>query len=302
MSEPAAPPEPSAARTGSTRTGPGRLLIAVYGIFALSASARAVVQIATKFSHAPVAYVLSAFAAAVYILATVTLANGSPAARRIAVVSCSVEFVGVLAVGTWSLADPATFPDATVWSGYGSGYGFVPLVLPVFGLLWLRRWIRRPGNRRAGEAANGGVDPGEGAEDAGTQRTTRNALPRRQRQQHRNAAPTGSPCSLGGGTRRVSDRGRVTRASDGTITNVNSGTVLDSVNCGIFDGTLTDLWTSLGNNCQEWDVTPVGGHYTISNVGNGMVLDALDCETANGTVVRQWAQLDNTCQQWDLAS
>jgi hypothetical protein len=102
------------------------------------------VQIATKFSNAPVAYLLSAFAAVVYILATVTLGIGSPAARRIALLSCSVEFVGVLAVGTWSLADPATFPDATVWSSYGSGYGFVPLVLPVFGLLWLRRWIRCP--------------------------------------------------------------------------------------------------------------------------------------------------------------
>ena len=123
------------------------MLIAVYAIFALSASARAGVQIATKFGHAPVAYLLSAFAAVVYILATVTLAVGSPAARRIAVLSCSVEFVGVLAIGTWSVADPATFPDATVWSGYGSGYGFVPLVLPVLGLLWLRRWTRRPGTR-----------------------------------------------------------------------------------------------------------------------------------------------------------
>ena len=119
------------------------MLIAIYALFALSASARAAVQIATKFSHAPVAYLLSAFAGLVYILATVTLGNGSPTARRIAVVSCSVEFVGVLAVGTWSLVDPATFPDATVWSGYGSGYGFVPLVLPVFGLLWLRYWAKR---------------------------------------------------------------------------------------------------------------------------------------------------------------
>jgi hypothetical protein len=59
--------------------------------------------------------------------------------------SCSVELVGVLAVGTWSIADPASFPDATVWSKYGSGYGFIPLVLPVFGLLWLRHWARRPG-------------------------------------------------------------------------------------------------------------------------------------------------------------
>ena len=144
MSEPQAPPEPVASRPDSTRTGPGRLLIAVYALFALAATARAGVQIATKFHEAPAAYLLSAFAGLVYILATVTLANGGPLARRIAVLSCSVELIGVLAVGTWSLADPATFPDATVWSGYGSGYGFVPLVLPVFGLLWLRRLSRRP--------------------------------------------------------------------------------------------------------------------------------------------------------------
>jgi hypothetical protein len=112
-----------------------------------------VVQIATKFSHAPVAYLLSAFAGLVYIVATVTLTAGSPRARRIAVVSCSVELAGVLVVGTWSLVDRATFPDATVWSGYGSGYGFVPLVLPVFGLLWLRRWSGRAASRRTTEPA-----------------------------------------------------------------------------------------------------------------------------------------------------
>jgi hypothetical protein len=170
MSESMRPPKLAASPPDSTRTGPGRLLVAIYALFALSASARAGVQIATKFSHAPVAYLLSAFAGAVYILATVTLAVGSPTARRIAVVSCSVELAGVLAVGTWSLADPATFPDATVWSSYGSGYGFVPLVLPVFGLLWLRRWNRRPGIRRTtvtstedtSEAAGGGVGHGEG--------------------------------------------------------------------------------------------------------------------------------------------
>jgi hypothetical protein len=143
---PAAPPP------DSTRTGPGRLLVAVYALFALSATARAGVQIGTKFSHAPVAYLLSAFAGAVYILATVTLSVGSPTARRIAVLSCSIELAGVLGVGTWSLADPASFPDATVWSGYGSGYGFVPLVLPVFGLLWLWRWARRA---RTQEATDG---------------------------------------------------------------------------------------------------------------------------------------------------
>jgi len=136
-------PAVAAAPPDTTKSGPGRLLVAVYALFALSATARAAVQIATKFNHAPVAYLLSAFAGAVYILATVTLLVGSRTARRIAFVSCSIELVGVLAVGSWSLIDRASFPDATVWSGYGSGYGFVPLVLPVFGLLWLRRLSRR---------------------------------------------------------------------------------------------------------------------------------------------------------------
>jgi hypothetical protein len=143
------------------------VLVAIYALFALAASARAGVQIGTKFGNAPVAYLLSAFAGVVYILATVTLAIGSPPARRIAIVSCSVELAGVLAIGTWSLADPAMFPDATVWSGYGSGYGFVPLVLPVFGLLWLRRWSRRTITTPAGDAgqaAGGGADHGAGGE------------------------------------------------------------------------------------------------------------------------------------------
>jgi hypothetical protein len=111
----------------------------VYGLFALSASARAGVQIATKFHEAPVAYLLSALAAVIYIVATVALARSD---RRLAITCCSVELVGVLTVGTASLLDRAAFPDATVWSGYGMGYGFVPLVLPVLGLWWLRRTRR----------------------------------------------------------------------------------------------------------------------------------------------------------------
>jgi hypothetical protein len=126
-----------------TSTGPGRLLVLVYGIFALSATARAAVQIATKFAEAPVAYLLSAFAAVVYICATVGLARSGPGARRLAVAAVSVELAGVLVVGTISLAQPDDFPDATVWSGYGQGYGYVPLVLPVLGLLWLRHTRER---------------------------------------------------------------------------------------------------------------------------------------------------------------
>jgi len=120
-------------------SGPGRLLVAVYAVFALAASARAGVQIATKFDEAPLAYLLSAFAAVVYIVATVALARDDATSLRVALVACSVELVGVLVVGTVTVVDPGDFPDDTVWSMYGRGYGFVPLVLPVLGLWWLRR-------------------------------------------------------------------------------------------------------------------------------------------------------------------
>jgi cytochrome bd-type quinol oxidase subunit 2 len=121
-----------------TRSGPGRLLIAVYAIFALAATARSVVQLTTHFSRAPLAYLLSALAGVVYIVATVCLARANRTSRRIATVSILVELVGVLAVGTVSLAVPHLFPDATVWSDYGQGYGYVPAVLPLLGLWWLR--------------------------------------------------------------------------------------------------------------------------------------------------------------------
>lgn len=123
----------------ATRHGPGRVLILVYGIFALAATARAAVQIATRFDEAPVAYLLSALAAGIYCAATFALARATESSRRIASAAIVVELVGVIAVGAFSYAEPADFPDATVWSHFGQGYGYVPLVLPVLGLLWLRR-------------------------------------------------------------------------------------------------------------------------------------------------------------------
>ncbi|REF35356.1 hypothetical protein [Thermasporomyces composti] len=122
-----------------TASGPGRALVAVYAVFALAASARAGVQIATRFAEAPVAYALSAFSAVVYIVATGALARGGPHARRVAWVACGIELVGVLVIGAASLLYPAAFPDETVWSAFGQGYLFIPLVLPVLGLAWLRR-------------------------------------------------------------------------------------------------------------------------------------------------------------------
>ncbi|WP_265523701.1 hypothetical protein [Oerskovia flava] len=122
-----------------TGTGFGRLLVAVYGIFAIAATARASVQLLRDWHEAPLAYGLSAFAAVVYVLATVALARPGPRWRAVAWAAVGVELVGVLAVGAFSLVEPDAFGRATVWSGFGIGYGLVPLVLPVVGLTWLWR-------------------------------------------------------------------------------------------------------------------------------------------------------------------
>lgn len=127
----------------SKTLGPGRLLIAVYGVFALSASARASFQLLTKFDEAPLAYSLSAVSAFVYIIATVALARGSKS-RKLAWLTVGFELVGVITVGALSIVLPELFAHPSVWSGFGSGYAFIPLILPILGLAWL--WRERAGN------------------------------------------------------------------------------------------------------------------------------------------------------------
>ena len=125
-----------AARAAATGRGPGRVLVFVYGVFALAATARSTLQLVTRAGEAPLPYSLSAFAAVVYVVATLALATGR---RTLALGAVGIELVGVLAVGTASVVSPEDFPDATVWSGFGEGYGYVPLVLPLLGLWWLGR-------------------------------------------------------------------------------------------------------------------------------------------------------------------
>jgi hypothetical protein len=62
--------------------------------------------------------------------------------RRLLAVVASVELAGVLAVGLLTVADLGAFPDETVWSHVGQGYGLLPRVLPVAALAWLRRASR----------------------------------------------------------------------------------------------------------------------------------------------------------------
>jgi hypothetical protein len=126
--------------TKSSRSlGVGRLLILVYAVFAVSSTARASFQVITKFEQAPLAYSLSLLSALVYILATVSLARSGTTWNKVAIGAVVFELVGVLSVGTLSFVAPELFDHASFWSGFGSGYGYLPLVLPVLGLIWIQK-------------------------------------------------------------------------------------------------------------------------------------------------------------------
>ncbi len=120
----------------------GRVLIVTYLILAIAATMRAIYQLVSKFDEAPLAYSLSALSGVVYIVATVALINRRGIWRGAAWAALAFEFVGVLAVGALSFAMPEHFAHPSVWSHFGQGYLFIPLVLPVLGMLWL--WKQRP--------------------------------------------------------------------------------------------------------------------------------------------------------------
>lgn len=119
-------------------TGIGRVLVIVYAIMALAATGRSFVQIVQRFDEAPLAYTLSAISAVVYIVATLALVfAGSRGWYLVAWIAILFELFGVLVVGTLTFLLPELFAHQTVWSWFGLGYLFVPLVLPFFGLWWL---------------------------------------------------------------------------------------------------------------------------------------------------------------------
>ncbi|TYL55811.1 hypothetical protein FXB39_00970 [Nocardioides sp. BGMRC 2183] len=139
-------PEPTSPRH-ELASGWGRALVFTYGVFAVAATGRSAVQLGMEPERAPLAYALSLLAAVLYLVATGCLLLGGRLGWRIAVVAVSIELVGVLTVGTLSYVATDLFPDKTVWSHFGQGYGFLPLVLPFLGIAWL--WHTRPATGKA---------------------------------------------------------------------------------------------------------------------------------------------------------
>lgn len=120
-------------------TGVSRVLVFAYGVLGISAGVRAIYQDITKWSEAPLAYTLTTIAALIYVIACVGFGRRSPQAWRVTFAICVFELVGVVIVGLLTIIERSWFPSSTVWSTFGIGYGFTPLILPALGIWWLTR-------------------------------------------------------------------------------------------------------------------------------------------------------------------
>lgn len=137
----------STATLDKKTSGFGRLLVVVYAVFTLSAGARSLYQVIRKFDEAPLSITLSAISALIYLVATIALAKKGEGAWKVSLGAVGIEMVGVILVGIFSYIQPQHFELASVWSHFGSGYGYIPLVLSMVGLWWL--FNTRPGRVNA---------------------------------------------------------------------------------------------------------------------------------------------------------
>lgn len=112
-----------------------RGLAALYAFWALAIMSRVSWQYATRLgNHLPTH--LSAITGIIYVLIAYWAWQGWTKALQWGLI---VELIGVIVVGTYELFYP--FGYATAWSHYGAGYLYMPLLLPIAGIVvvWRNR-------------------------------------------------------------------------------------------------------------------------------------------------------------------
>lgn len=118
----------------------GYVLGVSYPVLALSTGVRAVYQLAGfKEGASTTAAVLSLVASICYLAASIGFFKRERWAWWLSVCALGFEMSMVLVIGTITTINPDIFGDETVWSRYGMGYGFFPLIQPLLGLIWLLR-------------------------------------------------------------------------------------------------------------------------------------------------------------------
>ncbi len=122
--------------SGTPTRGASDALALFYGLWAVSALGRALYQYIVRRPPDLTPTHISAFVGALYLLIIIGLRRRSPRAWWATLALLGIELAGVLLVGTVDVVW-RPFPYASVWSGYGAGYFYMPLILPIAGLWWL---------------------------------------------------------------------------------------------------------------------------------------------------------------------
>ncbi len=137
--------------------GAGMILAISYPVLALSTGVRAVYQGFFKDEVTNyLAVALSGIAAICYLLATIGFTYRRKWAWQLSVAVLGFETLMTFIVGGLSLTTAyADVIGRTVWRSFGADYGYLPLIQPILGLLWLfhPQTLRIYGIRQQGEAS-----------------------------------------------------------------------------------------------------------------------------------------------------
>lgn len=130
------------ADTRGPSLGLGRLVMAAFWLFGAWVTINAVVDV-LHWNSGPIGPVLVALVAGlVYLLAALALTHNGRRMRMIGWASVSVEAIGPVLVGVLGVGVPQLSDPRSPWGAFGADYWYIPLVLPVVGLVWL--WWSNP--------------------------------------------------------------------------------------------------------------------------------------------------------------
>ena len=138
--------------------GSGRLVIALYWIFSVTVTLRALAD-SYYLREIPLwARIVAVLIGAIYIVAAISLTHNGRRMRILGWCMIALCLIGPLACGVagTSLSSMSLMPNA--WNAFGADFAYLPLGVAAIGAIWM--WLSNP--RRIVEIAEQVERPGKG--------------------------------------------------------------------------------------------------------------------------------------------
>lgn len=122
--------------------GLGRVVMVLFWAFGVWTTVMGVIDLLHVGDGPLGSAIVSVLAGVVYLVAALGITHNGRRMRIIGWAAMVVCAVGPLLVGLLGLGIPELWATRSTWSAFGAHYSFIPLVLPVIGLVWL--WWSNP--------------------------------------------------------------------------------------------------------------------------------------------------------------